>query len=307
MHWRSRVPNVMRTAVTVALVGAGLLACEGIAGLDEFVDQDGGTSTGAGAGVGTTTGTGVGTAGGGGSATGAGTGVGGTGGTGGGGGANPCASPLGHSGLLFYSTLDDLDSLQSPEHGEGTGASVETIPTNDFVGGRCGNALRINAAGEYATVKSHVVPTRGTITFWYQVVAVAGGTAARGLFSSNGDDAPGSVSIAWQPSVIFTVVLEDQADDAHTTAVGPAHFSFPDDQWVHVRVTWDATSDSQMVHVYFDGVEAGGYMGSPSGPIAMPALLEDWKMYLGTSDSTANDPANGLLDELVIYDIVVPP
>jgi len=243
---------------------------------------------------------------GGGSTGGGGTGAEGGGSAGGAGGGepDPCATPSGPSGPpVFFTTLDDLGSLQLPVYGAGNQAAVVTTPANDFPTGACGHALRIDGANEYARVQNHVDEQRGTLLFWYASAVSANG-GDRHLFSSTEASGANRLLVEIRPVAGLTVELHDSMDAKHITIAGGVA-ALDSGNWVHVRIVWNVALSGQMVRVWFDGVEAT-YGIIEDGPITVTPATGA-RMVIGARDAADSSPAKGLIDELAIFDYAVPP
>jgi hypothetical protein len=306
----SRHPNLgrlRRRSLGLGLIVAAAMGCQSLAGLDDFVDQDGGTA--AGIGTGTTTGSSTATttgSGRGGSTT-SGTATGSGGGGTGGSGSDPCAVPDADSGVLFFSTLDDADSIESPARGSGANAIIPNVSSTPlFVAARCGNGARFEEAGERIQLARQVEPDQGTITFWLQAEPLEV-NRDRKLFSSMDAVVPGLIRLRFAGSGQFEVLQTDHNGSSYDTTVDVASFSMPLGPWVHVRVTWNAAANGQMVHVYFDGLEPS-YAQVAQGPIVVPTASMSNAMFIGAFDD--NDSALAPLvtmDELGTFDVALPP
>jgi glucose/arabinose dehydrogenase len=221
-------------------------------------------------------------------------------------------------GVLLSSSLDDLNAVTMPAVGTGVGSAVNTSPANDFVPGIAGNGLRIDAATEYARfvetdgVTQNVELDHGTVDFWYQP-SYASNDGVRHTLLTIGQVSGPTVGIYLEKnngvnSNEFTVRVSNATGRTYGTGVSSNFYGWSAGQWVRVRVTWDFNSTGRAVHIYFDGAEVGQYSYDriPSlltmGPESQTAFI-----YLGERTASGKTPADGVIDELTIYDQVVIP
>ncbi len=220
-------------------------------------------------------------------------------------------------GMLLHSTLDDLSSVTTPAVGTGANAVVNTSPANDFVAGILGNGLRINAAGEYArfvqrdAFTQNVELDHGTVDFWFQPTYAAS-DGVRHTLLSIGTVSGSTVGIDIEKNNSlnaneFSIRVSNATGKIWGTGVPIGSYPWAAGQWVKIKVTWDFNSLGRPVRIYFNGTEASQYSYNtiPSvltmGPESQTAYI-----YLGERTAPGTTPANGVIDELTIYDYVVP-
>jgi len=239
-------------------------------------------------------------------------GGGGTGGSnlGGGGGGQAgtasCPAPSA-SGLRFFSTLDGPGSLSQPKTGNGTNAGYSTNPPDDFVQGHCGKGLRIDEVGEYIQLdeSANFDIHQGTIDFWYLPdTAQDDGVFHRFVYTSGPPLGLSGLSIRKTDASIFTAAIRDTIGTYYTSEV--TDFQFEPGKWIHVRVTWDVADTTQVTRVYFDGSEASYQLTTP-GPATVDSAATGALMFVGANDAAGTTPIDGVLDELAIYDVAMPP
>lgn len=280
----------VRTAVGSLVVALAVTACGG----EEFTA----TRSDAGAGAG-------GSAGGGGSG-GTASGGGGSGGGGGQAAGAGCVTPSG-DGLRFFSTLDGPTSLSQPQVGDGANAGYSTSPMDDFVPGRCGKGLRIDASGEYIQLdeSANFDVHKGTIDFWYLPnTAQDDFVFHRFVYTSGPLLGLSGLSVRKTDANVFTAAIRDSFGTYFTSEV--SDFQFDPGTWIRIRVTWDVDDTTQVTRVYFDGTEANYQLTTP-GPAVVDSAPSGSLMFVGASDSAGTTPVDGVIDELAIYDVVVSP
>ena len=65
------------------------------------------------------------------------------------------------------------------------------------------------------------------------------------------------------------------------------------------------TTGVQSIHLYVNRVESS-YTVISTGSFPMPAASSNQYIYLGAREPTSTTSANGVIDELKIYDQVIP-
>jgi hypothetical protein len=284
----------VRAAVAVVAVSIALGACGG----EEFTAQSSDAGAGAGGSAGATSG--------GGGAGGNASGGGGSGGGGGQGAGSGCVVPSG-AGLRFFSTLDGPTSLSPPQVGDGTNAGYVTSPADDFVSGHCGNGLRIDETGEYIQLdeSTNFDIHKGTIDFWYLPSSAQDDSVLHRFVYTSGPLAGLSgLSVRKADTNVFTAAIRDTVGTYFTSEV--SDFQFEPGKWIRIRVTWNVDDTTQVTRIYFDGTEANYQLTTP-GPATVDSAASGSLMFVGASDSAGTSPVGGVLDELAIFDVVLPP
>jgi parallel beta-helix repeat protein len=150
---------------------------------------------------------------------------------------------------LLYTTLDNAASVSSPASGTGTGSSVQTTPANDFVTGKAGNGVRIDASGEYVRFAQtdgsvqNVELDQGTVDLWYQP-SYAHTDGLRHSIVGIGTWGSGGIFLEKNNASNnnnLTVYTFDSSGNFKPTNVPPSSYSWQAGDWVHLRLTWDTT------------------------------------------------------------------
>lgn len=219
---------------------------------------------------------------------------------------------------LLYTTLNSLASVTTPQNGSGTGASVKTVPTNNFVPAHVGNGINIDASGEYVrflqisgSVKN-IELTRGTINFWYRPTYVPTDGLRHDIFATGSNDQAGYISLIKRPTAgnndLWLRMIDSNLVE-HSFSVPINSYSWVANSWVNVRFTWNTTAFGQPVFkLYLNGQNLTPRSGEPIGPLTMPAESSTKYIFIGASSgSTTGAVANGIIDEFSVYDQVIPP
>jgi hypothetical protein len=304
-----RWPRNSGAAPWCALILGTTLGCGG----EEFQSGSGGTSSGGASSGGTSSGGtsnggtsngGAGNGGTSGSGASGGVGTGGVAASGGeGGGAGEggtpnipgCALKPG-APILLHTTLDDATAIQTPDSGIPPGDSNGQLVPGKCPTGTPNGGLAINTQGDFLTYsgEGNINLVTGTADFYFKPAASDTGVA-RHLLSVPGKfqiliDQQGNLVVGVGQNVGRTILA--------------ANVPFSTDTWVRVTITWKFGDTGETVFVYFDGNGVSGPF-SP-GPFSVPSI-EDTPLFIGANG--ANDPqvANGVFDDIKIYDGTEPP
>ena len=219
---------------------------------------------------------------------------------------------------LLSSSLDNAAAVSSPSVGTGKGSQVITAPKNDFVSGKSGSALRLDATNERllfpqtdGSIKN-VELDQGTMTFWYQPDHNPSKNIKTTIAGTGPWASPGTVHFGKHnqsnQNGLYLQVWDGGAGPAENY-VAPADYTWKAGQWLHVRITWDfkVAAGQQNIHLYLDGKEIPLTIKS-TGPKSTSAESASKFLYLGARDGSGSSivPA-GLFDQLDVFDTVVPP
>ncbi|RJP45618.1 LamG domain-containing protein, partial [Candidatus Parcubacteria bacterium] len=213
--------------------------------------------------------------------------------------------------LLLYTTLDSANAITAPMTGTGAGASLTGAPA--FVTGQIGQAVNIDASQKYARLQQiagttqNVELTRGTIEFWYKPLSPHTDGVMRQIVSTGLWGTPGTVSLLKRGGTNneLSAFIFPVGGGFREVNIPSTSYSWNANQWVKLRVTWDAAA-SQLLRVYVNDVEKTG-TGSNAGPITVPAESASNYIYIGTRDPAETNHANGAIDELRIWSGAIPP
>lgn len=214
---------------------------------------------------------------------------------------------------LLWTTLDDVNAVTVPMQGDGTDASVSSTTTTSFVPTPWGGGVEVQEMGQWVRFRQiaeqpNIEFDRGTIDLQFRPSYDHDDGVLHRLLAT--DDSPSGLRIRKNANGRFVVVLDNgQPNGDHITAVAPSDYEWSADQWIHVYITWDTTDPNmtQPVHIYFDGSEVNRYVALPQRRITMGSEDPEGWIYVGTRSDTADNVANGILDELKIYDEPIPP
>ncbi len=234
----------------------------------------------------------------------------------------PPPPPPASAQATLYTTLDGPSSVTSPAQGSGGGATVVTTPANDFVPARIGDGLRTDAVGERALLRQidggvqNVENDRGTLEFWYKPFYDSDEDgkytiAGTGTWKAN-NATRGSIHFGkHNPSngrMLF-LILFDAAGTRWEHNVRAADFGWKAGDWVLVRITWDMTvaPGVRNMHLYLNGQERTLTGEVSFGPHSTLAESANEMIYIGSRDVSGDIPANGLYDEVRIWNQAIPP
>lgn len=205
---------------------------------------------------------------------------------------------------IFYSTLDSA----------GTVSKLLTKPANDFVPGKVGKGLQLDAAGEYAFVrqisngKQNIELTRGTIDFWYKPNYSPNDGLRHDIFRVGTNLKPGTISLVKRRGGHGNELwlnLRDKDNNAKNVFVAGNVWNWAPNTWVNLRITWDTTvaANELTAHLYLNGVELPQDAPQLRGPFPMPNESATENIYIGSgSTQTTGQVADGVIDEFKIFD-----
>jgi arylsulfatase A-like enzyme/chitodextrinase len=218
---------------------------------------------------------------------------------------------------LLYTTLDGASAVATPANGTGSGSSVVTTPAGDFVAGKIGNGIQIDAAGEYVRFQQTNGTTRnvnlaaGTVDFWFRPAFANSDGVSHRIFGIGTSNQPGSIALYKRTSTFgndLYVQVISASGGFQTSTVAATQYSWTAGQWVQLRVTWDGAVASGVpnAHLYIDGTERT-YSSRSTGPFSMPAESASQYIYIGSISTTETNIARGVLDEFRIFSGALPP
>ncbi len=242
-------------------------------------------------------------------------------------GCGPAPGTLDES-LIFYTTLDEPAAVSNPTVGDGTSASANTTPADDFKNNGCGSgSLLLDSVGDNVNFLQagsggdHIDMDRGTLDFFFYpnaefliygpkdffffTISLPGNAGAFRMRKASEDN---------NNHFQFTVV--DQYGVVGDAQVRPENLPFATGVATRITVTWDFSLSGQQVRIYFDGIEApypdGSVLGD-NGPgtivnsnPSFGAPAGNMFFYIG-NEATGMQPAEGLIDDFKIYDDVIVP
>jgi hypothetical protein len=193
--------------------------------------------------------------------------------------------------ILLHTTLDQGSAIQSPDTGIPPGSSH-----GEFVPGICPTSARtgaiaISSQGDFVSYsgEQNINLQTGTVDFYFKSTVSSAG-ATRHLVTVAGKfqislDVQGNLLVGVGPSVARTIPA--------------ANVPFTQNTWVRVTITWKFQATEETVDVYFDGNGADGPY--TAGPLNVPPL-EQSPLFIGASGENDVNVAQGVFDDLKIYD-----
>ncbi|MGH7712979.1 MAG: LamG-like jellyroll fold domain-containing protein, partial [Gemmatimonadaceae bacterium] len=197
-----------------------------------------------------------------------------------------------------------------------------TTPLNDFVSAKFGDGLRTNAIGEriqfpQATAGvQNVELHRGTLEFYYQPnynhddnikYTIAGTGTWPGAPAGRGSIHIGKHNNT-NHNALF-VIFFDANGARYEQNVAVSDYGWRAGEWHLFRLTWDFDAPVGVlnVHLYLDGRDLRLTGQVPRGPHPIPDERPDEAIYIGSRDVTGGIIANGIYDEVRIWNKVIPP
>jgi hypothetical protein len=225
------------------------------------------------------------------------------------------AAAAAQGGILYWSTLDDLASLTSPAVGNGAGAQVQTMPADDFVPALSGQGLQLDEDGERAGIalQDNFDPSQGTVDFCYQPFADHTDDQNHpffgvGIGGGGMGNMPAFITLrkAASNNMYALQLIASDGNQFLQWEVPGSAYSLNANTWYRVTVAWSFQAGQQAeAHLYLDGVELTP-MNPPSGMLTMPTPGAMSGILVGAIRNQTWH-ANGILDELVIYDAPIVP
>ena len=212
--------------------------------------------------------------------------------------------------LAAYWSFDEqagstaIDETNNGNNGVITGATYDT--------GVSGTALHFDAGPEVVTVSAesaidNLFATGGTVSCWVNIDSDGGLHSGRIL-----QKAPNGLLNGW---VLYTgsetvdgvrlnfFVNFDGGGNSRGRWVSDTNTRYPLNEWVHVAVTYDGSSTSNVPIFYLNGVALGNLTinETPSGAIEDDSSRD---LYIGNDIDQTNE-FDGHLDEIRLYDSVL--
>lgn len=205
--------------------------------------------------------------------------------------------------LVWDGTADEVvDSSGNNNHGVRVGSANTVDPGQVCRGGdipfNTTNAAQ-DAIDTGLDVDADIGPI-GTISFWYNSDNIWNGGGSRMLFDASTTNNNKYFFLVLQSNGRLAFRLEDSADRDFSTTTFTQPFAAG--TWQHIAATWDLSNDQ--IAIYVNGVLAAGNTINSTGRLRRLGTL-----YLGDNRSTYHpsgtaSSANGVLDEVRIYDVV---
>jgi hypothetical protein len=198
------------------------------------------------------------------------------------------------SNLLWHSTLQNQAAVDTTPD-VGSAGTVFGAPT--ATAARYGQGLLFDAAGKYIrfTSTGNFDVTKGELEFWYQPNYDSATDASSRVLWHNDGDATHYFRLEKTATNDLVFSIRNGGSTASVTVPSPT-YSWRDHDWVHLRVSWDATAPAgQQARLFFDGMELATAVGTYS-----TAGMVIGFNYVGADPAGANS-ALGLIDELNVY------
>jgi hypothetical protein len=213
----------------------------------------------------------------------------------------PVIDPALKTGLIGYWKFDETSGTTAADSSRsGHAGTLEDIdPAKGWVAGHRGGALKVTANPLSSGVRVARTPAidgirKFTIAAW--VFLNGGNTAYQTVLSRQVDNSDAEVFSVVFVNQILTLYLPRVAGLDYFAR---ASVATPLSRWVHVAATFDGTTG----RLYSDGVQVA------STTYAGPLVAATTPLYLGTNKNVTsmNQPLQGLMDDLLLYDTALSP
>jgi hypothetical protein len=213
----------------------------------------------------------------------------------------PVTDPALNTGLIGYWKFDETSGTTAADSSRSghTGMLEDIDPAKGWVAGRRGGALKVTANPLSSGVRVARTPAidgirKFTIAAW--VFLNGGNTAYQTVLSRQVDNSEAEVFNVVFVNQILTLYLPRVANRDY---IARATVATPLSRWVHVAATFDGATG----RLYSDGVQVAST--SYSGALVAATT----PIYLGTNKNVTsmNQPLQGLMDDLLLYDTALSP
>ncbi|WP_416307207.1 DUF6701 domain-containing protein [Neptunicella sp. SCSIO 80796] len=228
---------------------------------------------------------------------------------------SPCSTQLAYYQFeqqQWISSGDVLDSSDNLNHATALGSASPLFPT---VQKSCKvldipfNSSQSARSAINTGIDVNSIGNKGSISFWYRSNQAWNSGGDRQLFDAT-NNSTGNVGtdqvffLTLTASGALHFSLED-SDDLNLWVVTNSNFSFAANEWVHIAVTWDMSSNA--LRIFVNGSQQATSGDTQAG--VGPNLGNYATLYIGDSRSSyviANQPhthnsANGQFDDVRIY------
>lgn len=227
-----------------------------------------------------------------------------------------CGNTGAETNTLLYTTLDSHDAVITPLIGQGAGTYATVPPANFVASGKCANALRIDAVGEFVAYPliGNIHFDRGTFDFWYRPITAHTDGVKRTLVRTTSIAmSGGGVEVFKAPNnsfqVLFARPVQDGGVSSVLTSVASTHYAFVPGIWQRITVTWDFTVAQAVpsVRIYFDGAEPSSYFTQAQGPFVIGTPMQSDQLVIGAVNGSGDSFTNAVLDDFKVYSIPIVP
>jgi hypothetical protein len=203
---------------------------------------------------------------------------------------------------LFQSSLDDPAAITSPQIGLG---GTTSLTAADFVAGQVGSAASFGGTGKIVELPvasgalRNIQLDRGQVEFWY-----------RPNYAASDDDISHALLVVGDvynpPNLILMESdrLSLSVTDSNWNNIGTgSEWRAPlwtAGQWVRLRAVWDRSLGTDSLQLFVDGVRVD--VDHAPGGWSLGAETDLAGIFVGGGNATADFPADGLVDEIVISD-----
>ncbi len=211
------------------------------------------------------------------------------------------------NGLIGYWTMDDqdidshtcmggasgdsCDSSGENAHGSDTGSMTDS----DYVAGKYGSSLNfdgVNDAMQVDGLVNSIDSTKGTISFWmYRTFADSDPDWPTAFSLGNSGSFYHDLGLFYSSDTDSFMAHYQYSDDEHAyVTIAPS--AIPQNQWTHVTITWNKTTDRFTAYIN------GSIYGSDTG---IPTTITLDRANIGAVAIDDSSSFEGNLDEVRVY------
>ncbi len=213
--------------------------------------------------------------------------------------------------IMLYTTLDDEDSIFTPEIGI---SGRFSLLSKDFVSGHQSNGiLFVRSGGEdcqnedfqevsFPTWKNNDMNVNmedGELTFWFQPLFDA--TDMDGIYNlftiTSEGGTPPFISLEFFDGQLHLIV-EDEEGNWYETSSNTRASLWRSGDWIFIRTIWDSYDDEDSLRIFIDDVRVDN--GQIPGGWQIDVFDTNIRINIGSSSPCGHPIANGIIDELTI-------
>jgi serine/threonine protein kinase len=216
-----------------------------------------------------------------------------------------------NSDILLHATLDDPESILTPEIGIGGRYVLEPA---DFVPGKQQDGiLFVRSGGEecenqdfqevsfptYQGKERNINMEAGELSFWFQPqfdpTDMSGVYQLAAITSEGGT--PPFISLEFFDGQLL-LIIEDEAENWYQTNSNIRAPLWQPGDWVYIRAVWDTNDDQDSLRLYVDTQRVDA--GQQPGGWQIDDIDTNIRVNIGSNSPCGYPVANGIIDEVII-------
>ncbi|MCG2701994.1 hypothetical protein L6273_02500, partial [Candidatus Parcubacteria bacterium] len=211
----------------------------------------------------------------------------------------PTTKPIAN-GLLWYSTLDDIESISNPNIGNTY--SIKTLSATDIVTAKYGNGLKVTSSNDYFEIRDTASfnGTNGSMEFWFKPNWDHTDDTGHRLFEISNYTDNDSLSLTKvDSSGSYRLIINGNqgADNYFNLIVESGNYQLSSGLWAHFRITWDANAPAgETLRLFINGTEP---IHSSNDDFKNTFDADPIRIFFYGNNKT--DHADGTYDEIKIF------